>query len=167
MRFYCIKDEYIKYLKKFDLKICENKKETRPYLGVVLEIDGIKYYAPFSSPKLKHLKMKNSKDFRKIKNGELGVINFNNMIPVLDECLILIDINNIKDDKYKRLLQNQYKAINEEENKIKDIAAKLRKMILTDNDKLTSDDLRIKDRCCNLKLLENVYYKYIKYENEK
>ena len=66
MRFYNIKDEYINYLKKYDAKIADNKKGKRPYVGVVLEIDGIKYYTPFTSPKEKHRKMKNTKDFRKI-----------------------------------------------------------------------------------------------------
>lgn len=46
MRFYNIKDEYINYLKKYDAKIADNKKGKRPYVGVVLEIDGIKYYTP-------------------------------------------------------------------------------------------------------------------------
>ena len=41
--------------------------------------------------------MKNGKDFRKIKQGEYGAINFNNMIPVPDSALILIDIANIAD----------------------------------------------------------------------
>ena len=44
MKFYNIKDEYINYLKKYDAKVVDNKKGKRPYVGVVLEIDGIKYY---------------------------------------------------------------------------------------------------------------------------
>ena len=58
MKFYNIKDEYINYLKKYDAKVVDNKKGKRPYVGVVLEIDGIKYYTPFTSPKEKHRKMK-------------------------------------------------------------------------------------------------------------
>ena len=38
--FYPIKDEYINYLKKYDAKVADNKKGKRPYVGVVLEIDG-------------------------------------------------------------------------------------------------------------------------------
>ena len=66
MKFYNIKDEYINYLKKYDAKVADNKKGKRPYVGVVLEIEGIKYYTPFTLPKEKHRKMKNTKDFRKI-----------------------------------------------------------------------------------------------------
>ena len=107
MKFYHIKEDFITYLRQFDTKVAENKNQTRPYVGVVLEINSVKYYAPFSSPKPKHIKMKNGKDFRKINNGLYGAINFNNMIPVLDSALIEIDIANIADVKYRRLLQNQ------------------------------------------------------------
>ena len=78
--------------KKYDAKVADNKKGKRPYVGVVLEIEGIKYYTPFTSPKEKHRKMKNTKDFRKINHGIYGAINFNNMIPVVDSALLLIDI---------------------------------------------------------------------------
>ena len=97
MKFYNIKDEYINYLKKYDAKVADNKKGKRPYVGVVLEIDGIKYYTPFTSPKEKHRKMKNTKDFRKINQGIYGAINFNNMIPVVESALLLIDIDAIED----------------------------------------------------------------------
>ncbi len=59
----------------------------------------MKYYAPLTSPKPKHLKMKNGKDFRKINGGQYGAINFNNMIPVPDSALLLIDIANEPDAK--------------------------------------------------------------------
>lgn len=63
MRIYNMKDEYIAFLKQYDAKVPDNKNQQRPYVGVVLEIEGIKYYAPLSSPKIKHTKMKNAKDF--------------------------------------------------------------------------------------------------------
>ena len=66
MKFFHIKEDFISYLRQFDTKVAENKKQTRPYVGIVLEINSIKYYAPFSFPKPKHKKMKNAKDFRKI-----------------------------------------------------------------------------------------------------
>ena len=78
---------------------------------MVLKIDGIKYYTAFTSPKEKHRKMKNTKDFRKINQGIYGALNFNNMILVVESALLLIDIDAIADSKYQRLLQNQYKSI--------------------------------------------------------
>lgn len=46
MRFYYIKDNYIDFLKKYDNIVAENKQESRPYVGIVIEIKGHKYYAP-------------------------------------------------------------------------------------------------------------------------
>jgi protein AbiQ len=127
---------------------------------VILEVDGIKYYAPLTSPKPKHKKMKNGKDFRKIAQGEYGAINFNNMIPVTDNALLLKDIENEPNEQYKRLLQNQYIAIKSDMAAIKKTAENLRKLVLTPDEKLGNYDREIKARCCNLTLLEAVYTQY-------
>ena len=111
MRLYHVSDTYIQYLKQFDERVPDNKNQRRPYVGIVIEVRGITYYAPLSSPKPKHLKMKNGKDFRKINKGVYGAINFNNMIPVPVEELLLIDFNAIQDKQYRRLLQHQYEYI--------------------------------------------------------
>lgn len=37
--------------------------------------------------------MKNTIDFFKIKDGELGAVNFNNMIPVNENNYSLVDLN--------------------------------------------------------------------------
>lgn len=120
-------------------------------------MNDIKYYAPFTSPKPKHLHMKNSKDFRKIKNGKYGAINFNNMIPVPDDALLPVDIDHEPNEKYKRLLQNQYKAIALDSEAIIKTAEKLRNIILEEDKNLSEYDKKIKRRCCDLKLLEKVY----------
>ena len=149
MKFYNIADEYINFLRTFDSKVSENKQESRPYIGVVIEIEEMKYYAPFTSPKAKHRKMKNGKDFRKIQGGEYGAINFNN-----------IDIDNESDQKYRRLLQNQYRAIRADSEEIIKTAARLRKLVMTGDENLTTFDKRIKERCCNLKIIEQVYTQF-------
>jgi len=160
MKFYHITDEYINFLRSYDSKVSKNKNESRPYVGVVVQINDIKYYAPFTSPKQKHLKMKNGKDFRKIQGGQYGAINFNNMIPVPESALILIDIKNEPDLKYRRLLQNQYKSVIADLEMITNTASKLRKLVLTDDEQLSEYDRRIKSRCCDLKLLERIYTEF-------
>lgn len=157
MKFYHIKEDFITYLRQFDTKVAENKNQTRPYVGIVLEVNSVKYYAPFSSPKPKHKKMKNGKDFRKINNGLYGAINFNNMIPVLDSALIEIDIANITDVKYRRLLQNQYNSIKSDEKGILRTAENLRKLLFDEERNLSEYDRIIKQRCYNLVLLEEKY----------
>jgi protein AbiQ len=89
LKFYYIDTKYVNYLKETESHIWENddKGRIRPYIGVVLSINGYKYYAPLSSPKPKHKSWKDSLDFIRIDyKGELkGVINLNNIIPVSEE----------------------------------------------------------------------------------
>lgn len=106
------------------------------------------------------MKMKNGKDFRKIQGGQYGAINFNNMIPVPDKALLEIDINGESDTKYKRLLQNQYRAIKADREAIIRTAEKLRRLVMTEDEKLSLHDKQIKNRCCNLPLLEKVYTEF-------
>ena len=139
-------------------KLQNNKKGKRPYVGVVLEIDGIKYYTPFTSPKEKHRKMKTQR-FRKIIRI-YGAINFNNMIPVVESALLLIDIDAMEDSKYQRLLQNQYKCIKADREQIQLTAKRLRDTLFKKDEELNGNDKRIKERCCDLPLLEEVVKHY-------
>lgn len=95
MKIVRVNTDYCDYLRKFDSKVAYNKKEKelRPFIGILFEIEGCEYFAPLSSPKPKHKKMKNTIDFLKIKEGELGAVNFNNMIPVQRNNYYIIDLN--------------------------------------------------------------------------
>lgn len=77
----------------------------------MFQIDTCEYFAPLSSPKPKHKNMKNIIDFFKIKDGELGAVNFNNMIPVNENNYSLVDLNKetltIAELKYQKLLREQ------------------------------------------------------------
>ena len=90
-----VNSNYCDYLKKYDNKVAYNKneKELRPFIGILFKIEMCEYFAPLSSPKPKHKNMKNTLDFFKIKNGELGAVNFNNMIPVNKNNYSLVDLN--------------------------------------------------------------------------
>ena len=50
-------------------------------------------FAPLSSPKPKYKTIKNTLDLINIDNGDLGVINFNNMVPVTNKNYVLFDLN--------------------------------------------------------------------------
>ena len=82
------------------------------------------------------------------------------MIPVLDKVLIEIDIANIQDAKYRRLLQNQYNFIKADEKGILKTAENLRNLILNDERNLSEHDKIIKQRCCNLNVLEEKFRDY-------
>ncbi len=147
--------KYCDYLRKFDSRVCYNRgsKKLRPFIGVLFQVDKYKYFAPLSSPKEKHKKMKNTIDFVKIDNGNLGAVNFNNMIPVQDNNYKLIDLNtqpqNEKEAKYKKLLKNQLLWLNKNQQSIRGKAIKLYK-----NHKNGKLPQHIMNRCCNFSLLE-------------
>ena len=71
-----LNSKYCDYLRQFDKKVPYNydKKELRPFIGVLFEVNDFKYFAPLSSPKIKHRTMKTTLDFLKIANGTLGAI---------------------------------------------------------------------------------------------
>lgn len=153
--------KYCDYLRKFDNRVAYNKneKEIRPFLGILFVIDTCEYFAPLSSPKEKHKRMKNTIDFFKIKNGELGAVNFNNMIPVKQCDYSLVDLNKetltISEQKYQNLLKEQLDWLNENYYQVKNKSLKLYE--LYNNGKLSDS---IKDRCCNFKLLEEKCQQY-------
>lgn len=146
---------YCDYLRQFDSKVIYNKgkKELRPFVGILFEINGMEYFAPLTSPKAKHLKMKNTIDFLKIDNGNLGAVNFNNMIPVTPLNYSLIDLNKktttISERKYQKLLKEQLKWLNKNYFQVKDKSFKLYSLYVYNR---LSDN--IMNRCCNFKLLE-------------
>lgn len=151
----------MRYLKKFENKIMDNegRKEKRPYLGVIIKINENSYFAPLSSPKPKHLKLKKSVDFFAIDNGNLGGINLNNMIPVKEGFFKEKDIEKEFDDKYKILLKKQLTWCNLEENKEKIIkkAEKLYSIITTQR-----ENSKIWNRCCDFSMLEEKAKEYEK-----
>ncbi len=155
LKLYYIENNYIEYLRKFDSKVAYNKIPNRPYIGVVYTYNNFKYFAPLSSPKEKHIKMNNNViDLFKIKNGELGVINLNNMIPCPEKVLHEI-IPIVKDDKYKKLLENQITEINSKrENLYKKVYRFQREYR---NNRLFPNIL---NRCCNFILLEQKCIEY-------
>ena len=163
LKFYTVTEEYMIYLKKYDEKVMDNRgvKNKRPYIGVLFEIDRKKYLAPLSSPKPKHLTMKNSLDFVKINQGKFGVINLNNMFPVIEEVIIEKNINLEEDNKYKELLVNQLDWCNKMENRdnIYRKAEKLYKEILN-----KKEQSRFWNRCCDFSLLEEKAIEFISLE---
>lgn len=144
-------EQYCNYLRIFENKIPYNfdNKKLRPFVGVLFKIRNMMYFAPLSSPKAKHLKMKEKLDFFKLDEGKLGAINFNNMLPVTNNNIIILDLKNQnltkKEIKYNKLLQEQIFWLNRNKNKLYGRSKKLYDKYLDGT--LNSN---IKDRCCIL-----------------
>lgn len=153
-----VKEKYTEYLKRFDSKIQDNSclKNNKPYIGVLIKKDnGQKYFAPLSSPKEKHkifdkLQKENKLpvDVFIIRDSDekiLGIINFNNMIPVIDNAIIYF---NIKEDPNYSLLKKEHiycikhsEEILKKSKKVYNLVTKYKKESLV-------------KRSCNFKLLE-------------
>lgn len=165
-----INSDYCEYLRKFDERVPYNfsEKKKRPFIGVLFEVNNCKYFAPLSSPKPKHLKIKNNIDFLKLDHGKLGAINFNNMLPVMASEVVLIDLNHRDssglDEQYQKLLQKQIYWLNRNKKRLYQKFERLYHNYITG--KLNK---RVKIRCCDFKLLEEKckMYHQIKKENEK
>lgn len=151
-----IDTKYCDYLRLYDNKVPYNfnNKDLRPFVGILFEVSDCKYFAPLSSPKPKHLKMKNTIDFLRLDDGKLGAINFNNMLPVMDNNVIVIDLNKkyIKksDIKYQSLLKHQIYWLNRNDEMLYNRARKLYFNYV--NGTLNKN---VYDRCCSFKLLED------------
>ena len=135
-------------------------KAVRPFVGIVFSVNSVHYYAPLTSPKPKHLHMKSQVDFLKIKGGEWGAVNFNNMIPVHPNSLTKVDMkiqetDSLSDKAYKNLLSNQLSWCNSHRDSILKQAEKLYWLIV---DKKAWDSLA--RRCCNFALDETLCTAY-------
>lgn len=166
MKVYRVKDDYITYLRTKEERVLKNKNERRPYVGVVLTINDLNYYVPLSSPKKKHKTMKNAKDFHKIANGKYGAINFNKIIPVPTECIISFRFEDEEDEEYRLLLQNQYNVIKNMDDVLVNKSKGIYKIFHTSDEDLTPADLKVKQRCCNFDLLEEMCKEYNKEKNK-
>ena len=166
VKIYIIQEKYIDYLRESDEKVLKNKSEKRPYIGIVFKQGNFDYFSPLGSPKEKHKLMKRRLDFIKIRNGELGIINLNNSIPIKGNEIRLLDIDalknssNISDRKYGTLCEDQLIWCDNNFEVIEKNFKKLYSLYI--NNKLPES---LKERCCNFKLLEEKSLDYCR-ENQ-
>lgn len=134
-------------------------KDNRPFVGLVVVLDKRQYCIPLSSPKDKHKSMKNGVDFHRILDSDgklIGVLDFNNMIPVRPDVVRKIQAKIYKNDTpatrhYKELMSDQLTFCRRNQDIIIKKANKLYQMV---SQKKTSTQL--KDRCLNWAKLEQV-----------
>ncbi len=131
LNLYSISDNYIKYLRKFDDKIYDNKEEIRTherkYLGIVLTVNEFNYYIPMSSPKKsdyldfdKKIIRNDTKTIIRIhdNNRLYGTLRISNMIPVPITELEPYIISNEDDLKYREVILGELRYINNNSDRI-------------------------------------------------
>lgn len=167
LEFYTIDMKYIRSLAKVDDNVLSVSpqigKSSRPFVGLIVIFDNIPYCVPLSSPKPKHSKMKNDVDFYKIfdpNNVLIGVLNFNNMIPVNNNVVTKLDLkihakDNVATKLYKKLAANQLNYCRQNQAAIISKANKLYTLITTGK-----PNIMLRKRCCNFSKLEETLAKY-------
>ena len=159
LKIYYIDTNYINYLRKFDNRVAYNKNKARPYVGVVYTFNNQTYFAPLSSPKPKHLTMnEKAVDIFKIKDGELGIVNINNMIPTPTSCLTEV-LPLVKDKQYRKLIIEQTTYLNDHKRELLDKVKQFK--LRYDKGHLSS---RLRKRCCDFNLLGEKCRQYEKEE---
>lgn len=132
--------------------------------GILIQKEDKKYFVPLSSPKKKHeifieleTKEKLPIDIFLIKDkveNLLGLINFNNMIPIIDEVIINFNIN---EDKDYSLLKKEYIYCIKHQDEIIKKAERVYELVI--KYKKTS----LVKRSCNFGLLEDKCMNYKKF----
>jgi len=170
LKWYIVDKDYVNYLRRYDSKVenIDYADKLKPYIGILVTINDINYYVPISSVKEKHYKIKEGMDFIKIIEDKriVGVLNLNNMIPILDKNIKELKYKNIEEyrefssDKERKLyisfLSFELGLINDKIEKIRRNALKLY------NEKEKNPDSNLSKRCCNFKLLEEKCREYKK-----
>lgn len=129
LNLYSVSDKYVKYLRKFDNRVYDNKEgirtHTRKYLGIVLSINSFNYYIPFSSPKdtdyydVDKTKIRKSiipivRITEKDNKGNYklyGTLRISNMIPVPITEITPYFVQDEKDLNYKNLILSELRFI--------------------------------------------------------
>lgn len=149
LNFYYIDLKYIRDLSSIDDNIMsispQRGKQNRPFVGVIVLLNGRKYCIPLTSPKDKFRSMKSQVDFIKIfDEGQrddtgnyklIGVLNINNMIPVSEMFIRKVDLEVREKDKseirlHKQLMQKQIKWCREHAKTIENRANKVYDMVV-------------------------------------
>ena len=138
-------------------------KETRPFVGIVVICDEKQYCIPLSSPKAKHQSMKNDVDFHRVLDSKgklIGVLDFNNMIPVREDVLqkVIIRIGPHDSEEIKRYKNLMIDQLNFCQHNQDIIIAKANKLYKFVNKRNTSRQL--KQRCLKWSRLEAVLSRY-------
>ena len=118
----------------------------RKFIGIVLSVGGMDYFAPLSSFKPKHRAMKPGLDFLKVK--DYAVINLNCMFPVPRSACSYVDFSKVRDPSYRALLLAEYRVIKSMQAKIRKNAATLYRL------KTSGEDTPLTRRCNDFKALE-------------
>lgn len=162
MDFYRVDEKYNKFLQRYEKeKRGVTKVPNIRYtdynkfaFGAVMEINGINYYVSVSSFDKKqeaNILIRVPGDKKEIK----GSLRFNYMIPVPNECIEKLIIKDVEDEKYRLLLNKEYRFCIDNAERIEKKACKIYEMVTTNRKQILTDN------SCAFHILEDGYREYI------
>lgn len=143
MDFYCINEEYNKFLQRYEkekrgvTKVPNIRYTDRNKFafGAVMQVNDVSV-SSFDKKQEANILIRVPGDKKEVK----GSLRFNYMVPVPDECIEKLVIKDVEDEKYKLLINKEYQfcmnnaeRIQKKANKIYEMVITNRKQILTDN----------------------------------
>lgn len=162
MDFYRVDEEYNKFLQRYEkekrgvtkvpnIRYTDYNKFS---FGAVLDVNGIDYYVSVSSFNKRqeaNILIRVPGDEKEIK----GSLRFNYMIPVPNECIEKLIIKEVEDEKYRLLLNKEYRFCIDNAERIKKKASKIYEMVTTNRKQILTDN------SCAFHILEAGYREYI------
>ena len=124
------------------------------FSNLTFTLNGMKYYVSVSSFDKKqeaNILIRVPGDKKEVK----GSLRFNYMVPVPDECIEKLVIKDVKDEKYRLLLNKEYKFCIENAERIQKKANKIYKMVKANNKQILTDN------SCAFYILEEGCQEYI------
>lgn len=168
MEFYRINEEYNQFLQRYEkekrgvskVPNIRYKDRNKFAFGAVMEVNGINYYvsvSSFSKKQEANILIRVPGDEKEVK----GSLRFNYMVPVPDECIEKLIIKDVKDEKYRMLLNKEYRFCVNNAERIQKKANKIYEMVITNRKQILTDN------SCDFRILEEGYREYIKKYIEK
>lgn len=162
MDFYRINEKYNRFLQNYEkekrgvTKVPNIRYTDRNKFafGAVMQINGMNYYVSVSSFDKKqeaNILIRVPGDKKEVK----GSLRFNYMVPVPDECIEKLVIKDIKDEKYRMLLNKEYQFCMDNAERIQKKANKIYEMVTTNRKQILTDN------SCAFSILEAGYQEYI------
>lgn len=168
MEFYRINEEYNQFLQRYEkekrgvskVPNIRYKDRNKFAFGAVMEVNGINYYvsvSSFSKKQEANILIRVPGDEKEVK----GSLRFNYMVPVPDECIEKLIIKDVQDEKYRMLLNKEYRFCVNNAQRIQKKANKIYEMVITNRKQILTDN------SCDFRILEEGYREYIKKYIEK
>lgn len=154
---YEVKKEYLEYLSKYDNNV--RQKSDRRYTGVLISDKDVDYCVPLTC----QIKERNKKLTVNIKDKErtIAQLTINNMIPVKESVINIVDISNDKDKNYL----NKEVAFLRKENNMVNLLKKAQYIQEVLFNPKSYDYNFFKKLCGNFELLEDKCIEYDRVKN--